>query len=171
MDLHADIETLTGWLTVFRLQSIDAKDGGDCKSRLLAMFVHANQKKVQLGRIDNVKPKILYVFFKFLWVLLKYLVSITYTVYGILFTVNSICWKWDGCHEQPNQEFCSGNKNFRTIKNLSTIYPGTSEIIFEQINGFENDVIYNQTIARDGLYHFIKVKNLNSWFLITYHFR
>ena len=74
--------------------------------------------------------------------------------------------------EQAIQEFCNGNKIFRTTKNLSTIYPGTAEIIFEQINGFENDVIYNQTIARDGLYHFIKVKYFfNSLFLFTFHLR
>ena len=44
---------LRDWLTVFRLQSIDAKGSVGCENRLLSMFVQANQKKVQLGRLES----------------------------------------------------------------------------------------------------------------------
>ena len=58
-----------------------------------------------------------------------------------------------------NTEFCDITKRKKMLTALSTslIYPGTTKIVFEQINGFENDVIYNKTIPSDGLYHFIKV--------------
>ena len=52
--------------------------------------------------------------------------------------------------------FCNDDEKVIERPELSSIYPGTTEIVFQQMNGFEDQVIYNKTIPRDALYHFIK---------------
>ena len=51
--LDEDFINQKGWFTVFRLQSNEAKSDSSCESRLNAMFLRPDEKKVYVGRFQH----------------------------------------------------------------------------------------------------------------------
>ena len=58
LTLEEDPASQKGWLTVFRLQSYKADRDDSCESRLNAMFVRPDQKKVVVGRFNSISLSI-----------------------------------------------------------------------------------------------------------------
>ena len=54
LTLEEDPVSQKGWLTVFRLQSYKADRDNSCESRLNAMFVRPDQKKVFVGKFNSI---------------------------------------------------------------------------------------------------------------------